>query len=190
MKEAVVQGWLKAKIKRELGSRGMSYADLIRALSEIGVKETEVNLRGKMSRGTFGANFFVQCLSAMGVATLEIDLLKYARTMETEPSFGGISRADLELAVSDVRLAWSQVPPKGNFDEVPLPYEHRSRHFLHRNLNCGNCDTRVFDGFSLASLRSTFEGTRAVGRCSACRAYIQLPGSLVDVVPTRTNAEP
>jgi hypothetical protein len=53
--------------------RGLSYADLVEALGEIGVKESEANLRNKVSRGSFTAAFLFQCLSAMGVKTLHLD---------------------------------------------------------------------------------------------------------------------
>lgn len=53
--------------------KGMSYADLVMALDEVGVKESEANLRNKVSRGSFTAAFLFQCLSAMGVKTLHLD---------------------------------------------------------------------------------------------------------------------
>lgn len=51
----------------------MSYADLVNSLEAIGVKETEANLRNKVSRGSFTAAFLFQCLNAMGVKTLHLD---------------------------------------------------------------------------------------------------------------------
>lgn len=53
--------------------KGISYADLVVALDRIGVKESEANLRNKVSRGSFTAAFLLQCLSAMGVTTLHLD---------------------------------------------------------------------------------------------------------------------
>lgn len=53
--------------------KGMSYADLVRVLDETGVKETEANLRNKVSRGSFTAAFLFQCMGAMGVKTLHLD---------------------------------------------------------------------------------------------------------------------
>jgi hypothetical protein len=52
--------------------KGISYADLKEALGEAGVKETEANLRNKVSRGSFTAAFLFQCLSAMDVKTLHL----------------------------------------------------------------------------------------------------------------------
>jgi hypothetical protein len=51
----------------------MSYADLVRGLDAAGVKETEANLRNKVSRGSFTAAFLFQCLRVMGVTTLHLD---------------------------------------------------------------------------------------------------------------------
>jgi len=57
-----VKGILKAELKR----RGMTYADLVERLAQHGVAETEANLRNKISRGSFTAAFFLQCLIAIG----------------------------------------------------------------------------------------------------------------------------
>lgn len=56
------KGLLKAELKR----RNMSYADLVEKLSEMNIVETEANIRNKLSRGTFTAAFFIQCLIAIG----------------------------------------------------------------------------------------------------------------------------
>lgn len=56
------KGILKAELKR----RGMTYADLVDRLAQHGVVESEANLRNKISRGSFTAAFFLQCLIAVG----------------------------------------------------------------------------------------------------------------------------
>jgi len=56
------KGILKAELKR----RGMTYADLVERLAQHGVIENEANLRNKISRGSFTAAFFLQCLIAVG----------------------------------------------------------------------------------------------------------------------------
>ncbi|MFY7926133.1 MAG: DUF6471 domain-containing protein [Aquidulcibacter sp.] len=56
------KGILKAELKR----RNMTYADLVENLSAVGVTESEANIRNKISRGTFTAAFFLQCLLAIG----------------------------------------------------------------------------------------------------------------------------
>jgi hypothetical protein len=66
--EAKVQGLLKAELKR----RGVTYAQLVEKLSEIGVSETEPNIRNKLARGKFTAVFLVQCLEAIGAQSLRL----------------------------------------------------------------------------------------------------------------------
>jgi hypothetical protein len=51
----------------ELKRRNLSYSDLAAKLSEMGVPETELNIKNKISRGGFLAVFFIQCLLAIGV---------------------------------------------------------------------------------------------------------------------------
>ncbi|HOB12838.1 MAG TPA: DUF6471 domain-containing protein [Novosphingobium sp.] len=65
--------YAKGIMRSEMTRKGLSYADLVKVLAESGVKETEVNLRNKVSRGSFTAAFLFQCLSAMGVKTLHLD---------------------------------------------------------------------------------------------------------------------
>lgn len=66
--EALAANLLKAELKR----RGVTYAQLVEKLAEIGVDEKEVNIRNKLSRGKFTAAFFLQCLVAVGARTLRI----------------------------------------------------------------------------------------------------------------------
>lgn len=65
--------YAKRILRSEMALAGMSYADLVVALDKAGVKETEANLRNKVSRGSFTAAFLFQCLSAMGVRTLHLN---------------------------------------------------------------------------------------------------------------------
>lgn len=65
--------YAKGILRAEMLRKGMSYADLVRVLGENGVKESEANLRNKLSRGSFTAAFLFECLSAMGVKTLHLD---------------------------------------------------------------------------------------------------------------------
>lgn len=66
--EDQAKGLLKAELKR----RNVSYAQLVDKLAEIGVSESEPNVRNKLSRGKFTAVFLLQCLEAIGVDTLRI----------------------------------------------------------------------------------------------------------------------
>lgn len=63
----------KALLRGEMVKRGVSYAGLVERLGAMGVKESEANLRNKISRGGFTAAFMIQCLVAMGVNALRLD---------------------------------------------------------------------------------------------------------------------
>jgi len=64
--EDKVKGLLKGELKR----RGLSYADLVGKLADIGVMDSEPNIRNKLSRGKFTAVFLIQCLQAIGATSL------------------------------------------------------------------------------------------------------------------------
>jgi Domain of unknown function (DUF6471) len=66
---AQVKGILKAELKR----RDLSYADLAEKLAAVGVKDSERNISNKISRGTFTAIWFVQCMDAIGVKTIYLE---------------------------------------------------------------------------------------------------------------------
>lgn len=66
--EDQVKGVLKAELKR----RNVTYAGLVEKLAEIGVSETEPNVRNKLARGKFTAVFLVQCLEAVGASSLRL----------------------------------------------------------------------------------------------------------------------
>lgn len=60
--EANAASVLKAEHKR----KGVTYAQLVEKLGEMGISEKEVNVRNKLSRGKFSAAFLLQCLRAIG----------------------------------------------------------------------------------------------------------------------------
>jgi len=64
---------LSRLLKSELTKRGLSYEDLNKKLAAIGIDEKTVNINNKIGRGTFSAIFFVQCLRAMEVKTIQLD---------------------------------------------------------------------------------------------------------------------
>jgi hypothetical protein len=64
---------VKGILKAELARRNLSYAELAEKLGEIGVKDNERNISNKISRGTFTAIFFVQCMEAIGCKTIHVD---------------------------------------------------------------------------------------------------------------------
>lgn len=65
---AHVTGLLKSELKR----RGLSYRDLAERLASVGIHETELNIKNKISRGGFTAVFFVQCLTAIECTVLRL----------------------------------------------------------------------------------------------------------------------
>lgn len=64
--EDQAKGLLKAELKR----RNVSYAQLVDKLAEIGVVDSEPNVRNKLSRGKFTAVFLLQCLESIGASSL------------------------------------------------------------------------------------------------------------------------
>lgn len=63
---------IKGLLKAELKKRGVTYVQLVDKLAEIGVSETEPNIRNKLARGKFTAVFLVQCLTAIGAESLRL----------------------------------------------------------------------------------------------------------------------
>ena len=67
---AMSQSILKAELKR----RGIGYRELAEKLTAMGTPETDRNIANKISRGGFTAAFFIECLVAIGVQTLRLDV--------------------------------------------------------------------------------------------------------------------
>lgn len=63
----------KGLLKSELKRRNVSYAQLVDNLADIGVMDSEPNVRNKLSRGKFTAVFLLQCLEAVGANSLRLD---------------------------------------------------------------------------------------------------------------------
>lgn len=57
-----------------MAKRGVTYAQLVENLSEIGIQD-ERNLRNKASRGKFTAAFLLQCFKALGAKRIDISEL-------------------------------------------------------------------------------------------------------------------
>jgi len=66
--EELVKSMLKAELKR----RNVTYAQLVGRLADIGVIDSEPNIRNKLARGKFTAVFLVQCLEAIGASSLRL----------------------------------------------------------------------------------------------------------------------
>lgn len=60
----------KRLLKAEMARRGLTNAAMA---IRLGAPETEIAFRNKLSRGTFSATFFFQCMDVMNVATLRLD---------------------------------------------------------------------------------------------------------------------
>lgn len=63
---------VKLMLKGELARKGVTYAQLVGKLADIGVHDTEPNIRNKISRGKFTAVFLIQCLEAIGVKSVSV----------------------------------------------------------------------------------------------------------------------
>ena len=67
--QSEVKGILKAELKR----KNLSYADLADRLSAMGIEEDRRNISNKIARGSFTAVFFIQCMHAIGVRSINIE---------------------------------------------------------------------------------------------------------------------
>ena len=65
--------YTKGLLKAEMARRHLTYKGLADKLAEIGVKESDTNLRNKISRGGFTGAFLIQCLTAMGCRSLRLE---------------------------------------------------------------------------------------------------------------------
>jgi len=59
-------------LKGELKRNGVTYASLVERLADNGIREKEINIANKLSRGKFSAVFMMQCLEAIGVTELRL----------------------------------------------------------------------------------------------------------------------
>jgi hypothetical protein len=77
---------VKRLLKSELIKRGISNYDLSLRLAEIGVKETKASIDSKISRGSFSASFFFQCISVIGCNKIEIEEYETSLMSVAEPN--------------------------------------------------------------------------------------------------------
>ena len=75
---------VKRLLKSELVRRGISNSDLVNMLKQIGIEETKSGIDSKISRGTFSATFFLQCLSVIGCSKFELEDLNIVAEPTTE----------------------------------------------------------------------------------------------------------
>ena len=60
--------FLKAELKRA----GIGYKELAERLNKHGLEETETSITGKLARGTFATSFFLACLAALELDSVQI----------------------------------------------------------------------------------------------------------------------
>jgi len=60
-------------VRAEMVKRDISYLELAKKLNEIKVPISSDDLRSRVSRGTFSAILFVQCMRVLGVKNLSFD---------------------------------------------------------------------------------------------------------------------
>ena len=85
----------KTLLRVELTREGVTYDELARRLQAIGVHETEISIRNKVSRGTFPATFLLQSMQVLGIA-----LLPY------KPQFTAEVQLPPELVAASQGLRW------------------------------------------------------------------------------------
>ena len=63
----------KRLLRSEMVRRGVSYESLSERLGAMGLPDTPVNLRNKVSRGKFTAAFLLECMEVVGCRTLSLE---------------------------------------------------------------------------------------------------------------------
>jgi hypothetical protein len=71
--EAAISEKTKRFVKAELKRADVTYDELARRLSKMGVRETKVSIASKLSRGAFSATFFVAVMKALDRRTLSLE---------------------------------------------------------------------------------------------------------------------
>jgi hypothetical protein len=91
---------VKRILKSELVKRGLSTEDLTNLLNENGCTESKSSVDSKISRGTFSASFFMQCLYVIGCT--KIDMQEYRSTF-TNPKPSNLMVAEPNVAYKTVK---------------------------------------------------------------------------------------
>jgi 3-mercaptopyruvate sulfurtransferase SseA len=76
---------VKRLLKSELVRRGISNSELVEMLEKIGIQETKSSIDSKISRGTFSASFFLQCVTVIGCKKIEIEEYENKFSTAAEP---------------------------------------------------------------------------------------------------------
>ncbi len=179
MDELIAQQWVKGTIKGELDKRGMTYGDLTRRLNDLGIEENERNLRNKIARGTFSAVFFCQCLEAIGVTNLRLDMLEFVRSLAREQTAGVPEQIKNSLGQMEwvVNLKWWHDNPRPAAEVISMPTDEYPDKEGDLRFRCGNCGAYMMDGWTMKEVEAQFDGEDVVARCTICRSYNALPGT-------------
>ena len=62
----------KRFLKAELKRAGITYEELAQRMTEMGLTETKVSVASKLSRGGFGAIFFLATMKAIGAEQIRL----------------------------------------------------------------------------------------------------------------------
>lgn len=90
---------VKRILKSELIKRGVSTEELTILLNKNGCTETKSSVDSKISRGTFSASFFMQCLYVIGCTKLEIEEYR-SSFMIIEPSISMAAEPNVEYKLT------------------------------------------------------------------------------------------
>lgn len=63
-------------IKGELKKAGVTYDELVRRLSSMGIEETKPSIANKLGRGTFAATFLIAVMLAIGKDNIPLEELR------------------------------------------------------------------------------------------------------------------
>jgi hypothetical protein len=77
---------VKRMLKSELVRRGITNAELVILLNGIGINETKASIDSKISRGSFSACFFIQCLTVIGCSKIEIEEIHSSLLVTDKPN--------------------------------------------------------------------------------------------------------
>ena len=67
MKETV-----KRLLRSQMAAKGVEYRELSVRLAQLGVEQSESNLRSKVTNGSLGAQLFIYIQLALGISTLSL----------------------------------------------------------------------------------------------------------------------
>ena len=68
---------IRRLIRSRMAYRGFEYKDLARRLHELGVEQSESNLRSKVNNGSLGAQLFMYILMALEVEALDMARIRH-----------------------------------------------------------------------------------------------------------------